>query len=90
MCFPIWSEMTFLEFAQSEMLWIWASSAPFIYDQNNIETAIRRQQTATYGDLRSPTRAAFQNVPNALKMKINYYFQIFTGFSLFIRENLLE
>lgn len=38
-----------------------------VYDQNNIERAIRRQQTATYGDLRSPIRAAFQNVPNALE-----------------------
>lgn len=40
-----------------------------VYDQNNIETAIKRQQTATYGDLRSPIRAAFQNVPNALKFR---------------------
>lgn len=40
-----------------------------VYDQNNIDTAISRQHTATYGDFRSPTRAAFQKVPNALKAK---------------------
>lgn len=37
------------------------------YDQNNIENAIRTQHAQTYGDFRSPIRAAFQNVPSALE-----------------------
>lgn len=34
-----------------------------------MENAIKTQQTATYGDFRSPIRASFQNVPNALRTK---------------------
>lgn len=33
------------------------------YCQNRIENAIITQQIATYGLLRSPIRAAFQNIP---------------------------
>lgn len=35
-------------------------------DQKSIVPAIRMQQTATYGDFRSPIRANFQKVPNIL------------------------
>lgn len=37
-----------------------------VQDQKSIDTAIIMQHTATYGDLRSPIRANFQNVPSAL------------------------
>lgn len=37
------------------------------YDQNSIDVAIKPQQTATYGDFRSPIRDSFQNMPIVLR-----------------------
>lgn len=42
--------------------------AAWFYDQKRSDAAIRTQHTATYGDLRSPMRASFQNVPSMLQV----------------------
>lgn len=44
------------------------------YDQNSRDAAISTQLRATYGDLRSPIRANFQNVPSILwKRKVREF-----------------
>ena len=42
------------------------------YVQKTIDIAIRMQAAETQGDSLSPIRASFQNVPRALKWKVNY------------------
>lgn len=40
----------------------------WVYVQNKTVNAIIRQAAPTQGDLRSPMRASFQNVPNKLQI----------------------
>lgn len=54
-------------FMQGNLLTSLRRKTVFSQDQKSIDAAISTQQTATYGDFRSPIRANFQNVPSALE-----------------------